>query len=104
MKYIKSVKEFDEAVKYGTVLVDFYADWCGPCRMLGPVIEEISNSYSEDKLKVYKLNVDEVEAIAARYGVYSIPTVIIFKNGEVADTLVGFRPKANFDKAIAKII
>lgn len=70
------------------VLVDFYADWCGPCKMMAPVIEEIAKDFS-DKVKVCKLNVDEAPDIAGNYGVMSIPTLIIFENGNVIDTTVG---------------
>lgn len=73
------------------VLVDFYADWCGPCRMLAPVIEEIAQERSD--LKVVKVNVDDADAVAARYGVMSIPTVILFEGGQAAHQLVGFRSK-----------
>ena len=73
------------------VLVDFYADWCGPCRMLAPVIEEIAQERSD--LKVVKVNVDDADAVAARSGVMSIPTVILFEGGQAAHQLVGFRSK-----------
>lgn len=73
------------------VLVDFYADWCGPCRMLAPVIEEVAQEHPD--LKVVKLNVDEADEVSARYGIMSIPTVILFEGGQVAHQLVGFRSK-----------
>lgn len=78
------------------VLVDFWATWCGPCRMLAPVIEEIARDY-EGRVKVGKINVDEEPALAARYNVSSIPTVIVFKNGVIANKSVGFRPKAQIE-------
>ena len=74
------------------VLVDFWASWCGPCRMLAPVIAEIAEEYAE-KVKVGKVNVDEQPNLANRYGIASIPTVMLFKNGEVVSTSLGYRPK-----------
>ena len=74
------------------VLVDFWATWCGPCQMLAPVIEEIAEEYS-GKIKVGKINVDEEQELAVKYGVMSIPTVMLFKNGAVESTSVGYVPK-----------
>lgn len=76
-----------------TVLVDFYADWCGPCKMLSPIIEEIANEVRE-KVKICKLNVDEGQDLAIKYDVMSIPTIIIFKDGKVDNRLVGLRDKS----------
>ncbi len=81
------------------VLVDFWASWCGPCKMLAPTIAEIAKEY-EGKVKVGKINIDDDTAIAIKYGVVSIPTVILFKNGEVADKSIGFVPKAELEAMI----
>ncbi len=71
------------------VLVDFWAPWCGPCQMMGPIVEELANEYGKDKMKVGKLNVDDNPVVAGNYKVMSIPTFLIFKGGQVVDTLVG---------------
>ena len=78
------------------VLVDFWATWCGPCRMLAPIIEEIAHDY-DGKVKVGKINVDEEEELAVKFGISSIPTVLLFKNGEIADKSVGYKQKAHFE-------
>ena len=84
------------------VLVDFYADWCGPCKMMSPVIDEIANEMG-DSIKVCKLNVDEASDIAAEYGVMSIPTLIIFKDGGVEKTLVGLQAKSELIEVLKNI-
>ncbi len=78
------------------VLVDFWAAWCGPCKMLAPTIAELAEEY-EGKVKVCKYNIDDDASIAIKYGVASIPTVLLFKDGEVADKSVGFVPKAEIE-------
>ena len=81
------------------VLVDFWATWCGPCRMVGPVVAEIAEEF-EGKVKVGKVNVDDEEELAERFGVQSIPTIILFKGGEEAARNIGFAPKAKIIEMI----
>ena len=81
------------------VLVDFWAEWCAPCHMVAPTVEEIAKEY-EGKLKVCKVNVDDAPQTASRYSIMSIPTLAIFKKGEVVDTIVGVVPKGEFESAI----
>lgn len=85
------------------VLVDFWAEWCGPCRMVGPVIEEISNDYT-DKAVVAKLDVDTNQEFAAKYGVRNIPTVLFFKDGEMVERKVGVAPKDNYTEVLDKLL
>ena len=82
-----------EVLKSSTpVLVDFWAEWCGPCRAVGPILKEISDEYGS-KLKIVKLNTDEESEIAIKYGISSIPTMNVFVNGEIVKTIVGAKPK-----------
>lgn len=85
------------------VLVDFFASWCGPCRMMSPIIDELSKEYN-GKVRIGKLNVDEQRNTAAKYGVMSIPTMLIFKNGEVVDKIVGALPKQELQNHLNKWI
>lgn len=81
------------------VLVDFFATWCPPCRKLAPIVEEIAEDYA-GRVKVAKLNIDEARSVAIKYGVSSIPTLILFKNGEPVDRIVGYVPKADVEKLL----
>ena len=93
--------EFDEKINVNKkVIVDCYADWCGPCRMLGPVIEEVASELNN--CDFYKLNVDENNEIPRRYGIMSIPTILIFDSGELKEQLVGFRNKEELIENINK--
>lgn len=83
----------------GKVLVDFWAPWCGPCQMLGPVLEEIGEDLG-DKVKVVKVNVDEENTLASQYNVSAIPTVILFEDGQPKETFVGFRQKQDYIDAV----
>ena len=85
------------------VLVDFWAAWCGPCRAVSPTIEQLANQYGT-AAKVGKLNIDENVATAERFGISSIPAVLIFKNGEVVETLVGVRPRKRYEQALDQLL
>ncbi len=92
---------FQQETREGLVLVDFWAPWCGPCRMVGPVIEQIAGEYAET-VKVGKLNVDDHQKSAMSFRVMSIPTVILFKDGEPVETMVGAMPKSAYEAKLAK--
>ena len=103
MRIIEDVKEFDQLLKdEKAVFVDFYADWCGPCKMLAPVVEELSGEIPG--VTFVKVNVDDNPELAERYGVMSIPNLIGFKNGEVAAQTVGFQPKAALERAVLQLL
>ena len=91
-----SLDNFDNEISSSNtpVLVDFWAEWCGPCKMLGPILEEISEDL-KDKLQVVKVNLDENQDLAMKYSIRSIPTLLLFKGGELVDTKVGLLPKSD---------
>jgi len=96
----QEVEEFN-----GTVLVDFFAQWCGPCRTLAPIIEELEKDYeNNNQVKIAKVNIDESKDIASKYSVMSIPTLILFKNGEKAEEMVGVKSKEELKELIDKNI
>jgi thioredoxin 1 len=97
-------QDFDTAVQGNSVsLVDFWAEWCGPCRLLGPTIDQIADEY-QGKIKVYKMNVDENPMTPSRYNIRGIPTVLVFKNGQLVDQMVGNQPKDAITQVIQKHI
>jgi len=99
-KYLELTNaNFDETVAEGVSVVDFWAPWCGPCRMIAPVIEELAEEY-DGKAKICKVNTDEEQEIAVKYGIRSIPTLLFFKDGQVVDQIVGAQGK---DALAAKI-
>ncbi|MDA1674976.1 thioredoxin [Bacillus cereus group sp. TH152-1LC] len=100
---IKNVTDnnFSEETSKGLVLVDFWAPWCGPCKMIAPVLEEL-DSRMGDEVKITKVNVDENPETAAKFEVMSIPTLLVLKDGSVVDTVIGFRPIDALEEVIRK--
>jgi thioredoxin 1 len=95
---IKEAKFHETVLQAQTlVLVDFWAPWCGPCRMVAPIVDELANEY-DGRVAFFKINVDDNPKIASQYGVMSIPTLILFKNGQPVSNIVGYRPKAELKK------
>ena len=97
--------KFEEEVlkSNGLVLVDFWAEWCGPCRQLGPILDEVSKSMG-DKVKICKMNVDEAPETAAQFGIRSIPTMFLFKDGQQVDTKVGLNSQASLEQWLQKFV
>lgn len=94
----------NEVIKSETpVLVDFWASWCGPCRMLAPVVEDIASSYA-GRLKVGKVNVDENQEITMKYGIRSIPTLILFKDGKAVEQIIGAVPKSEIERVLKRAL
>ena len=94
-------EDFAQETASGVTLTDFWATWCGPCKMIAPVLEELAGDY-DGKANILKLDVDENPSTAAKFEVMSIPTLIVFKDGEPVDKVVGFQPKENLAEVIEK--
>ncbi|WP_026693722.1 thioredoxin [Peribacillus kribbensis] len=94
-------QNFTDETSQGLVLADFWAPWCGPCKMIAPVLEELDSEMGE-KVKIVKLDVDDNQETAGKFGVMSIPTLILFKDGEAVDKVVGFQPKEALAELISK--
>ena len=90
MKIIESVEEFDKVIKEDKVLVDFYADWCGPCKMISPILEQVEK---EEEVTIVKVNVDELQDLAMKYGVMTIPNLKLFEKGKIKNENVGLMSK-----------
>jgi len=104
LPHLKSAEFEKEVLKAQTpAVVDFYADWCGPCRMVSPIIEQLSKEY-QGKVKFVKLNTDENPDIAMKYGIMSIPTIMVFKNGQVASTVIGAGPASMYKQKIDAVL
>ncbi len=100
IKYVNSTKEFDELIsKEKYVLVDFWATWCAPCRMIAPIIEKLAEQY-DGKITVAKVDVDQQQELSIRYGIQSIPTVILYKNGKIEAKEIGVKPLNSFTKML----
>ena len=103
-KYIElTPANFEEVTKEGVSMVDFWAPWCGPCRMIAPVIEELANDY-DGKAKICKVNTDEEQDIAVKFGIRSIPTIMFFKDGKMVDQVVGAQSKAALSQKIDALL
>lgn len=96
-------KTFNKTIEKGVTLVDFWATWCPPCQMQSPVLEELSDEL-EGKVIIGKVDVDEEKTLAAKYQIQSIPTLLIFKDGELVNTLIGFNPKPNLENVLTKYL
>jgi thioredoxin len=104
LPHLKSTEFENEVLKSQTpAVVDFYADWCGPCRMVSPIIEQLSKEY-DGRVKFAKVNTDENPDIAMKYGIMSIPTIIIFKHGQVASTVIGAGPASMYKQKIEAVL
>ena len=102
--YIELTEQnFEETIKEGVVMVDFWAPWCGPCRMIAPVIDKLAAEY-QGKAKICKVNTDEQQELAAKFGIRSIPTIFFYKNGEKVDEMIGAATEAGFKDKLDSLL
>lgn len=102
LKYLDD-NNFDNEIANGVTLVDFYADWCGPCRMIAPIVEELSNEL-QGQAKIAKLDIENAQKVTASFGVTSIPTIILFKDGKEVNRVVGIKGKGDLKAMITKVL
>jgi len=103
-KYVELTgADFDATIAEGVTMVDFWAPWCGPCRMIAPVVEELAEAY-EGQATIAKVNTDEEQGIAVKYGIRSIPTVMFFKDGQIADQMIGAASKQVFEEKLKALL
>lgn len=93
IKHINSIEEFEKEIQNGKVLIDFYASWCGPCRMLSPVIEELEEEGKLNNINVIKVDVDQLPELASKYNVFSIPNLFLLDNGKIINNQLGYQNK-----------
>ena len=103
MEHIKTVEEFNELIKGKKVVIDFFANWCGPCKMVGPIIDELATEY-EGKAIIGKCDVDDNDDVASEFGIRNIPTVLFFKDGQLVDKQVGSAPKGIYAAKIDALL
>lgn len=102
VKELAAGENFDDLVRSGVVIVDFFAEWCGPCRMLAPVVDELSKEFPQ--VTVMKVNIDDHQHVAAKLGITSIPTIIFFKEGQEVDRVVGLKDKSALANTLSTLI
>lgn len=98
MNYLENTDDFEALIKEGDVIVDFFATWCGPCKMLGPVLEDMASD--RDSIDIVKVDIDESMNLARQYGIMSVPTLVLFKDGQVVAQTSGFQPKESIQQFI----
>ncbi len=106
LKHIDSVEEFDKIIAGGKpVLVDFFATWCGPCQVMGPILESLAEKFPKiDEVEIVKADIDGLGEITAKYNIMSVPTLIIFKDGKIAEKMVGLRTEEEIESKLTKAI